>query len=129
MERIKRYFSVLLIFSFMNVTMLQTAQAALVSTEQVARSVAVEQGESAHVKLNELLARADVQTQLELAGVSPADARDRIAALTDEEATLLAQQIENAPAGAGIVGAIVVIFLVLLVTDILGLTRVFPFTR
>lgn len=129
MERIKRLFSILLIFSFMNVTMMPTAQAGLVSTEQVARSVAIEQGESAHAKLNELLARADVQAQLEKAGVSVADARDRVGALSSEEATVLAQQIENAPAGAGVVGAIVLIFLVLLVTDILGLTNIFPFTR
>ena len=41
----------------------------------------------------------------------------------------MADQIENAPAGSGIIGAIVLIFLVLLVTDILGFTKVFPFTR
>ena len=29
----------------------------------------------------------------------------------------------------GIVGAIVLVFLVLLITDIVGLTKVFPFTR
>jgi len=50
-------------------------------------------------------------------------------ALTDDEARLLAQRIDQMPAGGGIVGAIVLIFLVLLVTDVLGLTDVFPFTK
>jgi len=40
----------------------------------------------------------------------------------------MASQIENAPAG-GIIGAIVLVFLVLLLTDILGFTKIFPFTR
>jgi len=45
----------------------------------------------------------------------------------------LAEAIRPDPAGTGalgtVVGAIVLIFLVLLVTDILGFTKVFPFTR
>ena len=61
-------------------------------------------------------------------GVDPMQVEQRVAALTDEEASAMADQIEKAPAG-GIIGVIVFIFLVLLVTDILGLTKVFPFTR
>ncbi len=41
----------------------------------------------------------------------------------------MATQIENAPAGSGIIGAIILVFLVLLLTDILGFTKVYPFTR
>ncbi|MFN7505563.1 MAG: PA2779 family protein [Limnobacter sp.] len=49
--------------------------------------------------------------------------------MTEEEAQKLAAHIENAPAGAGIVGVLFTVFIILLVTDILGLTKVFPFTR
>jgi hypothetical protein len=53
-----------------------------------------------------------------------------VAALTDAEAAQLADQIDQAPAGASdILGVLVFIFVLLLVTDILGLTKVFPFTR
>ena len=38
-------------------------------------------------------------------------------------------QIDSAPAGAGIIETAVFVFLVLLVTDILGFTKVFSFTR
>jgi hypothetical protein len=74
--------------------------------------------------------RADVQAQLQAYGVSPAEVKARIAALTDEEAAELAARIDSLPAGGiGILSAILVVFLVLLITDILGLTKVFPFTR
>ena len=41
----------------------------------------------------------------------------------------LAGRIDTLPAGGEILGAIVLIFLVLLLTDILGFTKVFPFTK
>lgn len=79
------------------------------------------------------LERSDVRAQLESMGVTPADARARVATLTDAEAADLAGQIERMPAGAdaagAIVGAIILVFIVLLITDLLGLTKVFPFTR
>ncbi|MBA4741760.1 MAG: PA2779 family protein [Azoarcus sp.] len=129
MKKIKRFFALLLIVSFANVTLAHTVQASLISTDQVARTVAVASGESPHAKLTEMLSRADVAAQLQKFGVSASDAQDRIAALTDEEAVLMAQQIENSPAGGGILGAVVFVFVLLLVTDLLGLTSVFPFTR
>lgn len=126
MTLFKRLFSVLLAVCFTHGVMIQTAQAALVGTEQVAR-VAATDG-SAHQRLADMLARADVQAEMERLGLSPDVARERIAALTDAEAAALAQQIDSAPAG-GIIGAILLVFFVLLVTDILGFTKVFPFTR
>jgi len=130
MKRFQRFFAVLLAICFTNVTMIQTAQATLISTEEVARmEAAVQSASSAHERLASLLARVDVQEGLERMGVSPEFAKERIAALTDEEAQMLAEQIESAPAGAGVLGAILLIFFVLLVTDILGLTKIFPFTR
>jgi hypothetical protein len=77
-----------------------------------------------------LLDRADVRAQLEANGVRPADVKARVAAMTDAEAAQLAGQLDSLPAGGeGIIGAILIVFLVLLITDLLGLTKVFPFTR
>lgn len=76
------------------------------------------------------LQRDDVRTQMTRFGVSSDQAVDRVAALSDEEVQRLAGKIDATPVGGnGVVGAIVFIFLVLLVTDILGLTKIFPFTR
>ena len=83
-----------------------------------------------HQRIAGLLERADVRERLRAYGVDPAEARARVAALTDAEAAQLVSNIEQLPAGGiGIVGAIVLVFLVLLVTDILGYTKVFPFTK
>jgi len=84
-----------------------------------------------HVNL--LLERADVQARLADFGVKAADVKARVAALTDDEVAKLAAQIDRLPLGAdgggSIIGALVLIFIVLLITDILGLTKIFPFTR
>jgi len=128
MKSLKRLFSVLLVVCLSHFTLLQTAQAALIPTDQVARPVASTSGQSPHDRLGELMSREDIAAQMEKLGVDPEQARARVDALTDEEAVLLADQLENAPAG-GIIGAILLVFFVLLVTDILGFTKVFPFTR
>ena len=80
------------------------------------------------------LERADVRAELGRYGVDPAELKARIAALSDEEAASLAGRIGSLPAGGdagvgSIVGALLFVFLVLLITDLLGLTKVFPFTR
>jgi hypothetical protein len=81
-------------------------------------------------RIAELLDRADVQAQLQAYGVSAAEVKSRVAALSDVEAAQLAAKIDELPAGGvSIIGAILIVFLVLLITDILGLTKVFPFTR
>ncbi|WP_332669887.1 PA2779 family protein [Aromatoleum sp.] len=131
MKRLQRLLSMLLVICFTNATMFQVAQAALVTTEQVAGiSSASGNDASPHERLSALMARSDVQSELERLGLTPDLAKARIAALTDEEATMLAQQIENAPAGGNdVLGVVVFVFLVLLITDILGFTKIFPFTR
>jgi hypothetical protein len=87
-------------------------------------------GSSSQARLDHLLDRADVVAALSERGVDPAQVRARVAALTDAEAAQLLQQIDAAPAGASdVLGVIVFIFVLLLVTDVLGFTKVFPFTR
>jgi hypothetical protein len=74
-----------------------------------------------------------VQSQLQAYGVSREQAKARVAALSDAEAAQLLAQIESLPAGGDLGGALIsavlIVFLVLLLTDILGLTKVFPFTK
>lgn len=79
--------------------------------------------------VNALLARADVQAELARYGVDAAVAAERVAALSDAEVASLHQRMDEVAAGGSVVGAIVFVFVVLLITDILGLTKVFPFTR
>jgi hypothetical protein len=81
-------------------------------------------------RVKSFLGRADVRSQMMALGVDSNLAMSRIDAMTDEEVQKLAGRIDQMPAGgADVLGVLLFIFIVLLVTDILGLTKVFPFTR
>ncbi len=116
-----------LLLMFISMTcFLPVAQAAMIGTGQIMDHSQAQQDRS-HVKT--LLSRADLAAQLKNAGVDPAQLQARIDALTDEEMALLADQLDQLPAGSGIISAAVMIFLVLLATDILGYTEIFPFVK
>ena len=80
-------------------------------------------------KLLAALSRDDVKEQLVAMGVDPQAARERVASLSDEELQSLNGHMQELPAGGDILGVAVFIFLVLLITDILGYTDVFPFVK
>ena len=61
--------------------------------------------------------------------MNPTEATARVATLTDAEIASLNQKLDELPAGGEILGILLTIFIVLLITDILGFTKVFPFTR
>ncbi len=106
---------------------LPAAHAALVGTETVVHAAQAQQERS---RIHEALNRDEVKAKLASLGVDPAQVQARVDALTDEEASRLAKQMDEMPAGGdSLIGALVLIFLVLLITDLLGLTDVFSFTK
>jgi len=102
------------------------AHAELVSTDSIA---ATRQTESARQKLEHYLEREDVRAGLEKNGVNPAAAKARVDALSDDEVAAVTGKIDSLPAGGEFIGALVFVFVLLLVTDILGFTKAFSFTR
>ncbi|CAD5253359.1 MULTISPECIES: PA2779 family protein [Halomonadaceae] len=132
MKTLRAYLSTLLIAALV-ITSLPVAAAPtapqsmdLVSTQSV---LAADRAGADRERINEILARADVQDQLVKQGVDLDEVEARVASLSDAEAQQMADQLEQLPAGAGVVGALFAVFIILLVTDILGLTDVYPFTR
>ncbi|UUZ63131.1 PA2779 family protein [Polaromonas sp. P1-6] len=125
MNQLKRLMASVLIVSTTLMGVPLTAQASMVSTTE---AMATQAGDANHDKVTAFLAREDVRTELQAQGVSSASAIDRVKAMSDAEVSQLASRVDQAPAG-GILGLIFTVFIVLLVTDILGLTKVFPFTR
>ena len=108
----------------------QSAHAAFIGTEQLAAVTAQTAAQSGqHQRLHAALDRADLAAALQVRGVSVQDLRGRVDALTDAEAAQMMAQIDAAPAGGDVLGIIFTVFIVLLVTDILGFTKVFPFTH
>lgn len=72
----------------------------------------------------------EIRSELVSMGIDPAEAEARLAAMTDAEIAARLQTLDDDPAGASdIVGALLTVFLILLVTDLLCLTRVFRFVR
>ena len=109
---------------------IDAAHAALITTGQAIEAGAAE-GERERVAA--FLARADVREQMAALGVDPVEAVNRVAGLSDAEVRQIAGNLDQLPAGQSAVGAVIgaalLIFLILLITDLLGLTNVFPFVR
>ncbi|MBR9857475.1 MAG: PA2779 family protein [Gammaproteobacteria bacterium] len=130
MKRLLRILNPLLILSLMMGTMPLTVQAQpgqLISTQSALDAAQVDADRE---RIGNLLARADVREQLVNYGVELNEVEARVAALSDQEVRQMTEQLDNMPAGANaVVGALLTVFIILLVTDLLGLTHVFPFTR
>jgi hypothetical protein len=130
-RQLRRGVALLLAVVMLAVSMpLGAARAALVTTDQ---ALAESGGAGDRERVLAFLGRADVREQMVALGVDPAEAAARVAALSDQQVREIAGQLDRLPAGqsavAAVVGAILIIFLVLLVTDLLGLTDVFPFVN
>jgi hypothetical protein len=105
------------------------AQAEMIATDRIETKTP----SSARERMNSLFDRADVRKALENHGVNAADAKARVAALSDDEVEQLAAKFDSLPAGRGgfesVLWVAFLVFVILLITDILGFTKVFPFTR
>ncbi len=104
----------LLIVTTAALSLAESAQAALITTDQ-----AVSAGAS-HLdrdRLANLLARGDVREQLQTLGVNPADAKARVDAMGDDEVRQLASRMDALPAGGDSI--VLVLILVLLIVLIL----------
>lgn len=109
---------------------LGAAQAALVGTESL---VAPSQAEADRALVSAFMAREDVRSELNRMGVNPDEAAARVAVLSDAEIRGVAARIEAAPAGQNIagvlIGAAILVVVVLMITDLLGYTDIFPFIK
>ena len=106
-------------------------QAELVATDRV--EAAPQDGPSGREFLRSLFDRADVRATLERQGVSADEAKARVNAMSDDEVEQLAARFDSLPAAGSVFESVLWVgflaFVVLLVTDILGFTKVFSFTR
>ncbi len=116
-----------LIISMASLSLPIQAFAAVIPTDAVIAQASAIDLSRQRSELTTFLTRSDVQKQLVSLGVDSNQAAARIAALSDAEVQQLYGKMQTLPAGGDILGTLVFIFLVLLVTDLLGLTHVYPF--
>jgi len=123
--------SLFLIFSFLLLDFTAiTAKAGLIGTEAVINTL---QGEKSRSRITAFLDRQEVREAFIQKGIDPAQAKNRVASLTDQEISQICKTLDQLPAGgdgAGtVIGAVLLVFIILLLTDILGFTNVFPFVN
>jgi len=121
-----RWTSRVMMMLMLSLGMPLTASAGMVGTEQAVNHALAEQSRA---KIMALVGRDDVRAQMEARGVTAEQAKARVNALTDDEVLQVSEKMDQLPAGAGVIGILFAVFIVLLVTDILGFTKIFPFTR
>jgi hypothetical protein len=97
------------------------ATAGIVGTE---RMVAQETRSHTLDRIDVILAGETVASQLVAWGVAPDMVRERMAALSDVELQKLAANMETDPAGGALV-VIGVVFVVLLILELVGVTNIF----
>ena len=118
-----RKFAVLALTAAMLGAPILPAQAAMVGTAEVLASTPATE----RARLVAQLERQDLQRRLAALGVDVDAARSRVAQLTDAEVARLNRTIDRAPAGADALGVVVAIVVILVATDLVGWTDIFPF--
>ncbi len=109
---------------------LQTVCASMVETETV---LSIAQAQNARENILNFLERKDVQEAMIAQGIDPIEAKARVDSLSNAEIMRIADKMDQLPAGSDglgfLVGTALIVFLVLLFTDIAGYTDVFPFVK
>lgn len=80
--------------------------------------------ESDRDRVDHWLAREDVRAQFLELGVAPQEVEQRVAVLSDAEVAMLAERMDEEPAG-GLLAVIGVVFIVLLILELVGVTNIF----
>jgi hypothetical protein len=101
------------------------AQASMVPTQSIINSGTDSYSQQ---ELQSALASVELREQLADLGVDADQLSDRINSLTPAEIVQLNSELEQQPAG-GIIGVIVLIFVVFVVTDMLCATNIFAFVK
>ena len=125
MKTIRKVLSALLTVTLISMTF-SSSQAAMIANDVV---ISQSQHHSARAELMQTVQREDVRQQLLNMGVDPAAVESRINLMTHEEIAQLNQQIEELPAGGDVLGVLLIIFIVFVITDVIGATDIFPFIK
>ena len=121
-----RFIPKLLIITMMYLSGLSSVNAVMITGTDL---VTQQQEQQDRDRLLQLLDRQEVKTALIERGVDPNMAAKRVASMTADEVRVMNQKIDELPAGGDILSVAVLVFLVLLFTDIMGWTDVFPFVK
>ncbi|MGI9492399.1 MAG: PA2779 family protein [Geminicoccaceae bacterium] len=119
---------------------LGTVKAEMISTKQIIEPATTpdhrgfdasdSSAESARERIEAILAKTEVRGQMVALGVDPDEADARIASMTEQELVMIAGQLDQLPAGAGLGEILIIVFIVFgiaVLVDALGVLDIFPF--
>jgi len=98
-----RFLMVLMVWTPMHM-----ANAGMIGTDQIVSTAAAADRDS----VMQFLGRAEVTSQLQALGIDPAAARERVAAMTDDEVRVIAGKIATQPAGGDALGVLLLLLVV-----------------
>lgn len=119
---VNRLIACILSISLLGVSLPSTAVAGVIGTQA---QLQVEQGAERLARVDALLSRERVQDQLLAFGVEPAEVKGRLSALTGEELRMLDERLAQLPAGGDALAVVGIVFLVLLILELVGVTDIF----
>jgi len=125
MNKFRRNTALIMIL-LMSLFQVQISQAAMVSTNN---AIQMQQLQMDRTEILDLFAQDNLRSQLTQMGVDANAASDRIANMTDAEIMQLNERLKDMPAGEGVGGVLLVVFIVFVITDVLGATDIFSFIR
>lgn len=102
------------------------AQAGMIGTHEL---IAEQQLQMDQQSLQALLEDDQVRERLQAMGVTAEQVEQRINSLTPAELAQFNAELEKAPAGAGVVGVIVLFLLVFIITDMMCATNIYSFVN
>ncbi|MBS7690110.1 PA2779 family protein [Pseudomonas lalucatii] len=122
----RRLAAVLAVFHLLMVAQVPLANAAMIGTAEV---LATQQQQVDRQQLLGMLEDQGVQKKLEAMGVERTQVEERINSLTNAELAQFNQQLQEAPAGSGVLGVIVLFLVIFIITDMLCATNIFSFVK
>jgi hypothetical protein len=120
--RTRRSLALLLSAAMVAASIQSAAYAGVISTEQLIGAI---DREATIARIDAVLAREEVRDQLEQLGVNSVQASERVAALTDQELQMLAEDLESLPAGGSALAVVGVVFIVILILELVGVIDIF----
>jgi len=113
----------LMLITFLSGSLVTPAMADLVPTSELVKT---SQQDGKRQELAALLSRDNVAATLVQMGVEVDDALERVNNMTDAEVLSAYQQIDNLPAGEGLIGTVIGLLVIFILLDIAGVTDIFP---
>lgn len=108
--------------SLLSLGLAQASGAAMIGTQQV---VQIEARDARLIRVETILGRDDVARQLVAFGVDPLVVQSRVGNMTDAELLALEGKLDKQVVGGDAVAIIGVVFLVLLILEVVGVTDIF----